>query len=361
MNLPKWNCGLETYVVLSVIKIKNIYYMLAYAYQALNETGFKSIQSEDFKNIHDLLAAILIRGVSLQIKRGLHRDYIGQTEPLGNLRGKIDITASIKQQTILKRRMVCHYDLFSEDTRLNQILKTTMQLLIRCGDVKQENRKALRKLRLYFENVSTLDPYQVNWRAISYHRNNAAYKLLINICWLVIKGLLMTTESGEYRLTQFLDDQQMHRLYEKFVLGYFRREYPQYSASAAFIDWNIDDGILDFLPVMKSDITLTNGSNTLIIDTKYYGHTMQINTMYDSYSIISANLYQIFTYVKNKDRTGSGNVSGVLLYAKTDEDITPDNDYQMGGSHISVKTLDLGSDWDDIEYQLTAVASLVEA
>ncbi|MHC1745528.1 MAG: 5-methylcytosine-specific restriction endonuclease system specificity protein McrC [Negativicutes bacterium] len=340
--------------------VKNIYYMLSYAYQTLNEAGYKSIQSENFKNIQDLMAAILIKGVSNQIKRGLHRDYVDQTETIGNLRGKINITNSVKQQTMLLHRMVCHYDLFSEDTLLNQILKITMLLLLRSGDVKQDNRKALRKLLLFFENVSGIDPFNVNWSACRYHRNNASYKMLINICWLVIKGLLMTTENGEYKLTQFLDDQQMHRLYEKFVLGYFKREYPQYSISASYIDWNVDDGIIDFLPVMKSDITLTNGSKTLIIDTKYYSHAMQTNMIFDSRSIISGNLYQIYTYVKNKDRTGSGNVSGILLYAKTDEDITPDHDYLMGGNRISVKTLDLSNDWSEIENQLASIASLLE-
>ncbi len=61
------------------------------------------------------------------------------------------------------------------------------------------------------------------------------------ICWLVIKGLLMTTETGQYKMAQYLDEQQMHQLYENFVLGYFKREYPQYSARAAYIDWNVDD------------------------------------------------------------------------------------------------------------------------
>jgi len=116
---------------------------------------------------------------------------------------------------------------FSSVTLLNQILKTTMQLLIRCGDVKSENRKALRRLFLFFENVSTLDAFHIDWSALNYHRNNATCKLLVNICWLVIKGLLMTTETGQYKMAQYLDDQQMHRLYEKFVLGYFKREYPQ--------------------------------------------------------------------------------------------------------------------------------------
>lgn len=38
-------------------------------------------------------------------------------------------------------------------------------------------------------------------------------------------------------------------------------------------------------------------------------------------------------------------VSGMLLYAKTDEEIQPDNVYQMSGNKISVKTLDLNCDF----------------
>ncbi|USK58245.1 5-methylcytosine-specific restriction endonuclease system specificity protein McrC [Peribacillus asahii] len=342
-----------------MIKIKNIYYMLAYAYQTLNEAGFKSIQAEEFKNLHDLTAAILIRGVSNQIKRGLHRNYIAQTEVTGSLRGKINITNSIKQNTMLTQRMVCHSDYFSENTLFNQILKTTMQFLIRYGDVRKENHKELRKLTLFLEEVDTLSPHSINWNALTYHRNNATYRMLMNICQLVMKGLLITTKSGEYKMKQFLDDQQMHRLYEKFLLSYFKKEYPQYSARASYIDWNVDNGITDFLPAMKSDITLTYDSKTLIIDAKYYGQAMQTNTMFNSKSIISSNLYQIFTYVKNKDKNGSGNVSGLLLYAKTDEEITPDNEYQIGGNRFSVKTLDLGAEWSEIVNQLNTVTKLI--
>nr|WP_263327084.1 5-methylcytosine-specific restriction endonuclease system specificity protein McrC [Neobacillus sp. Marseille-Q6967] len=342
-----------------MIKIKNIYYMLAYAYQSLNEANFRSIQTEEFKNLHDLMAAILIRGVTHQLKRGLHKDYRVHTEATGNLRGKIDVTNSIKQNSLLMRRMVCHYDQFSENTPLNQILKTTMELLIKCGDVKAENRKELRKLSLFLGKVETLNPSVINWNTISYHRNNATYIMLMNICQLVIKGLLMSAESGGYKMKEFLDDQHMHRLYEKFLLGYFKKEYPQYSPSASYIDWNVDDGFTDFLPAMITDITLTYGSKTLIIDAKYYANTMKTNTLFNSKSLISANLYQIFTYVKNKDRNGSGNVSGMLLYAKTDEDITPDNDYSIGGNRFSVKILDLGSEWPEIVNQLRSVGALL--
>ena len=343
------------------IKVKNIYYMLSYAYLTLRETGFDNVAAEDFENIHDLFAAILVRGVSNQIKRGLHRNYIPQEEPLSGLRGKIRITESIKQQTITQKKLICAYDEFTENSLHNQVLKGTMLLLLRLGAVKEENKKQLRKLLLYFSDVEEIAPASIRWDALKYHRNNAAYRMLINICRLVIKGLLLTTEAGNYRLAKWLSDEQMHRLYEKFVLSYYKKEHPHYSPRGAYINWNITDGAdTTYLPAMKSDITLTNGDKTLIIDTKWYGHTMQKNSQYDSTTFISNNLYQIFTYVKNKDSAVTGNVAGILLYAKTDEAITPDNDFSIGGNRISLKTLDLGQEWSQITSKLESLCSWLE-
>ena len=80
-------------------RIKNIYYMLAYAYQNLREKGYENVASEDFDNIHDLFAKILILGVNAQIKRGLHRDYIPKEEALPGLRGQLGISETVKRQT----------------------------------------------------------------------------------------------------------------------------------------------------------------------------------------------------------------------------------------------------------------------
>ena len=124
-------------------------------------------------------------------------------------------------------------------------------------------------------------------------------------------------------------------------------------AAAAQIPWALDDGVGTFLPVMQSDIMLTQGNRVLIIDAKYYSHTMQ--AQYNVRTVHSANLYQIFTYVKNKDaelRETEHEVSGMLLYARTDEEIQPDNEYRMSGNRISVRTLDLNRKFGEIEEQL---------
>ena len=46
-----------------MIPIRNIYYMLAYAFQVLHEQGYKDVAAEDFRNTAELLAAILCKGV----------------------------------------------------------------------------------------------------------------------------------------------------------------------------------------------------------------------------------------------------------------------------------------------------------
>lgn len=338
-----------------MIRIQNIYHMLAYAFQILREKGYESCGTEDFENTADLLSAILVKGVTVQIKRGLGRAYIEQTEPLSCLRGKIDVSESIKQQSIIKQQLVCIYDEFSIDSYMNRILKTTMELLIRY-DIPKNRKKELRNLLLYFKDVLTIDYYNINWK-FRFNRNNQSYQMLMAICELIIKGLLQTTADGTMKLMQFLDEQRMCRLYEKFILEYFKKHYPQIKTSAAQISWALDDGIGDLLPTMQSDITLAYANKILIIDAKYYARTMQ--TQYDVRSLHSNNLYQIFTYVKNKTATTDCDVSGMLLYAKTDEDVYPNNEYMMSGNRISVRTLNLDQDFIDISATLDEIATIV--
>lgn len=238
---------------------------------------------------------------------------------------------------------------------MNRIIKTTMQLLLH-ADIAKARKKELRKLLVYFGNVDLLDVHMINWK-IQYNRNNQTYRMLISVCYLVIKGLLQTNTDGTTRLMDFLDEQRMCRLYEKFILEYYRKEYPQLTVNASQIPWALDDGINDMLPVMQTDIMLSQGNQVLIIDAKYYGHTTQ--TQYDIHTLHSANLYQIFTYVKNKEAELANvphEVSGMLLYARTDEAVQPNNSYKMSGNKISVRTLDLNQDFSEIAAQLNAIA-----
>lgn len=340
------------------IFIKNIYYMLSYAFTTLNQGGYEDIATEEFENMHNLFAAILAKGIGRQLKQGLYREYLNRKDDTVIVRGKIDMPGIVRNRIARKRVLTCEYDELSENNFLNQILKTTVVLLLRHARVDQEYKNDLKKEMLFFSNVDTVDPASIRWSAIRFRRDNSTYRMLISLCQLILEGMLLTTDSGEYKLATFVDEQRMSRLYEKFILEYYAKECPQVIATASQIPWALDDGIGTMLPVMQSDIMLTRGNEVLIIDAKYYTHTTQ--SKYDVHTLHSNNLYQIFTYVKNKDAElgeRPHTVSGMLLYARTDEATQPDNVYQMSGNQISVKTLDLNREFSGIASQLNAIVN----
>ena len=343
-----------------MIRVRNLFHMLAYAFSALTEQGYRDVATEDFDNAAELCAAILERGVSLQLKRGLGQEYVSRTEARSSLRGTIKVTESVKSQAIWRRQLVCSYDEFSVDTTMNRVIRATVALLVR-SDISRARKKSLKKLMVYFANVRDIDLHTVDWN-MRYDRNNRTYRMLMAVCWLVVKGLLQTQSDGATRMMDFFDEQRMSRLYEKFILEYYRREHPRLRASASFVEWALDDGVSDGLPAMRSDITLSARDRVLIIDAKYYASTMQSN--FDKKTVHSGNLYQIFAYVKNKqavlEREGeSVEVSGMLLYAATDEEVQPDVTYRMSGNQIGVRTLDLDRPFEEIRAQLDGIADML--
>ena len=328
--------------------------MLAYAFQVLKQSNYEKVAAEEFDNVQDLLAAILAKGLAQQLKQGLHREYLAESGTLSTMRGKLDIRRTIRNKLQRRQKLSCEYDDLTENNTFNQILKTTAIILLKHGKVKPERKTELRKVVLFFNKIETISPACIKWGTLYCRRNNQSYKMLLNICFLALKGLLLSEEKGTYKMATFFDEQQMSRLFEKFVLEFYRHHYKQLNPKASYVEWNLDDGAIDLLPVMKTDITLRQNDKFLIIDTKYYAQTM--GTYFDKKGLISNNLYQIFTYVKNMDATNSGNVAGMLLYAKTKEAVTPDCDFIMGGNKISAKTLDLNAPFACIKEQLDKIA-----
>lgn len=275
------------------IFIKNIYYMLSYAFQILKQEDYENVAAEQFEKIHDLFAAILVKGVSRQLKQGLYREYVPVKEDLSVMRGKLNINGTMNLQMQRKRQLSCEFDEFSENNIYNQILKTTIDRLVRADDVDAERRQALKKLLVFFGNVKLTQPDHIAWNRLIYQRNNRNYELLLNICYLVLNGMLQTTENGGYKLLAF-SDEHMERLYERFILEYYKQHHAELHPSAQHIKWNLtetpDNAMIQFLPDMRTDITLHKDGKTLIVDAKYYGKTLIQN--YDKTSLRSAALCQ---------------------------------------------------------------------
>ena len=344
-----------------MVPVRNVYYMLAYAFRALESAGYADLATEDVDSAADLLAAILARGINMQVRRGLAHAYVPLEEVTASPRGKIDVGTTVKGATLATRRLACSRDEFTANAYLNRILKTAGLLLL-CEPIDKARARELRRALAFLDGVDPLDPRRIEWGQ-RYDRGTATYRMLVGVSRMAVEGALQSSEAGRSRLERFSDGQQMSALYEHFLLGYFRREHGDaVSAGAPYVPWALDGDEAGMLPVMRTDVTLRGKEaakgRTLIIDAKYYSHNTQ--TRFDRRTVHSGNLYQMFAYVKNEEerlaRLGEPHeVSGLVLYAKTDDELQPEGTWGMSGNSIGVGTVDLGAELPTIAATLDGI------
>lgn len=335
------------------IQVKNIYWMIAYALNVIEDKGIQSIGGENFENVYDLCASLMSIALAKQVKRGLNKSYINKRDDSPCVRGKILIKETLLSNNY-NNKIFCEYDEYNENSYLNKIVKTACLYLLKSNKIKDKERAIkLKKYLLFFSNVETINIKLINWNHINFNKNNASYKVLINISYLIINGLLASTNNGNIEFREFIDPRQMSTLYEKFILGYYKYHHPTLLKGACKIDWNVEENS-ELLPIMKTDIMLYNKTTdkTLIIDAKYYNSIFQYNYLYNSKSFQSANLYQMYTYVKNKDIHKTGKVHGVLLYGQAKDDPVVESKFDFDGNEITVTNIELNKDFDTIKKKL---------
>ncbi len=340
------------------ILIRNIFHMLAYAYKGLRHKSYERIAIESFDHIEDLMAAILLRGINQQIKQGLHRDYQLHSDDLLTVRGRIVLAETIRQRIKRRRQINCKYDELSVDNLFNRILKAAALVLVRSSKLKADLRQALKKTLTSLQEVSSLDLNSVNWSRLQIGRQTQTYELLLNICRLIQLQALHTEEDGYFRLEQWMDEGTIALLYQRFLLEYFREHHPHLAPAAKHIPWDLAEETerSSFLPVMISDVILSSDKRILVIDAKFYGKTLQKN--HDKLKFHSNNLYQMFAYVHNfQAHNPDKEVSGMLLYAKTQEEIVPNDTVKLHGNMFTIRTLDLNCDFVNICHELDAIAA----
>ena len=80
----------------------------------------------------------------------------------------------------------------------------------------------------------------------------------MDICYLIWEGLIVNEDKGKYEFINFIKDKQMVKLFEKFVYEFYRIECPEIKTNyQQKINWISDDGYIDLLPNMNTDISLT--------------------------------------------------------------------------------------------------------
>lgn len=329
------------------IPIQNVYYLLCYAWDHWEEGQAVDVSGVESPELADLFATVLVRGTRHLLRRGLDRGYVAVSEDTSRLRGRIDFGTSVKRTLLHAARAHCHYDELSSDVLHNRILKSTLLRLASIERLDAGLRGDLLRLHRGLVGVSDVAVSRLSFRRVQLHSGNAFYRFLMNVCELVLSNVFVDERTGRHRFRDFLREEAvMWAVFEAFVANFYHREQSAFSVSPqATLRWDADasDEASALLPVMKPDLVLRSRDRVLILDTKFYKNSLSSGSWTEKFH--SANLYQMFAYLKNAAQLGGvyERAEGVLLYPTTRVHL--DHTVRLQGHPLRLYTLDLARPW----------------
>jgi 5-methylcytosine-specific restriction enzyme subunit McrC len=343
----------------TTIPIRNLYYLYAYAWDQFHFVNRVKTGEEGGPDAAPFFAKILLKGCGQILRRGVDRAYQNFTEELPLVRGRINLTKTLRDGSLDKARVWCEYDELRHDGLQNRLIKATLLRLRENPQVTASLKAEITKVVRVFEalGVTDMDIRGQDFRRVQLHRSNAFYAFLLHLCELTHHGLFpqQTGSAGPFA-SLWEDETRMSRIFERFVRNFFRREQNELEVSAEQIEWDRSDeaGVgLELLPIMQTDVSLRGPTKTIIVDTKYYAQTL--HSYHDIKRLRSGHLYQLFAYLKNLERLTEidSHAEGILLYPTVQEEVTFSAVIQ--GHRVSAQTIDLARPWADIHTALLSV------
>jgi 5-methylcytosine-specific restriction enzyme subunit McrC len=335
------------------IPIENIYYLFCYAWDRFPEGTAIGVGKTESPNILDLFASVLARGVNRLLRRGLDRGYVEIEQEIVGIRGRIVVGDTLRRNLLTFGRATCRFDNLQYDVLHNRIIKATIAKLSDADQLNDVLRHELYRLKRLFSEVTDVSLSNSLFRRVQLSRNNGNYDLLLKICELIHSALLPHPKGKGSKFSNILEDAKlMPVIFEAFVRNFLKTEQNEFAVSSTLIKWEAqaltpDD--VQYLPAMRTDVTLRSNHRAIIIDAKYYPDALVEN--FGQKKIISDHLYQLFAYLKNyKSEPIKILAEGVLLYPTTSQSL--DLAYVIGGHKLRIKTLSLNQPWQKIHTDL---------
>lgn len=344
------------------IPITNIYYLLCYAWGHIKETDVVRLgELTGLREAHHLLGKVLAMGTFRLLRGGIDRGYREVQEDLAGLRGKLLVCETAKRALHSRGRAACEFEELSYDVLHNRILRSTLVNLLKLPDmdnaVRTEIRTAYRKL----EGISLVRLNRRVFSQVQLDRNRHVYLFLMSICQLISDCLFVEEGPGQAKFLDFRrDDARMSKLFEDFVIAFYRHEQDEFSVNhqGRGIKWDDIDTAEHHrrvIPRMEGDVLLDskNQRRRIILDCKYYSGGAFTSRYDGAKKLRSEHLYQLLAYLRNREATVPGpKHEGILLYPMIDEPVAVD--VCLEGFPIRVRGIDLAQDWRDIHADMLA-------
>lgn len=356
-----------------MIPIRNIYYMLCYAWKILPEERWARVGTEDSNDLLNLFAEAMLRGFQVLRKRGLYRGYVTVTEETRQVRGKIGFMESLRKLSHEQGKLFCSFDELTHDVLPNQILKAVFLLLYRYRDLDKCLKPGISECLKALEFVEPVRLDAQVFRRVLIPVRQKVYSFLLHICRFIVEHQLVNEEDGRANFSAFSQEEKMAKLFEEFLRSFYGFELMEAGSRVVVrkqqIRWLFEGETARsrYLPRMETDLMFRYGGRQFIIDAKYYKEMMTASRFEQGHAKLhSHNLYQIFAYMINyaSEMRGAGcgelPIHGILVYPVAEGRASFRESYCFGLHQLSVCSVNLNQCHEGIKKDLLELVGVTE-
>ena len=201
--------------------------MLEVAYNLESFHMFKGdVEIESIDDVYERIVSILARRVIDRARKGLFRDYIGESDDLPYVRGTIDALGAVMNRVRGIPKIPCRYEEHTADLKENQILYWTLNQVRRQAIVRDKVRSELDRARRVLAGTISLQGFlPKDCVQKFYHRLNYDYKPMHGLCRFILEQTGPGVHAGDRSFFPF--EVNMPLLFQSFVAEWLRANAPQ--------------------------------------------------------------------------------------------------------------------------------------
>lgn len=277
---------------------KRLVHMLAVALDLKIDLGVITDLAWQRETLLEILIRIFCDKLTETLRKGMPRRYVGREEDLPTLRGQLDVNRQFTRHAVNPSRLACRFDLLSEDTPLNRIMKAAVVHLFRLSR-RSANQNRLRELAFVYADIADVPIPALRWDEVVIDRTNRSWRELFAMARLFLHDRYQTTTGGTGEGTAMLFE--MNALFEEYVGRLIARALAETGLTVS-----LQGGRLFCLSAQdserglfqtKPDILIRRGGTvTHVIDTKWKRISSRIDD--PKQGVSQADVYQMMAYAQ---------------------------------------------------------------
>ncbi|MGP4802160.1 McrC family protein [Agrobacterium cavarae] len=277
---------------------KRLVHMLAVALDLKIDLGVISDIAWQRETLLEILIRLFCDKLTEALRKGMPRRYVNFEEDLPTLRGQLDIARQFTRHAANPSRLASRFDLLTEDTPLNRIMRAAVVYLTRISR-RSANQQSLRELAFVYADITDVPTSALGWEQVVIDRTNRSWHELLAIARLFLQNRYQTTTGGAGQGTAMLFE--MNALFEEYVGRLIARALAgtefavSLQAGRLFCLTAQDSGRALFQT--KPDILIRkSGIVTHVIDTKWKLIATRIDD--PKQGVSQADVYQMMAYAQ---------------------------------------------------------------